>query len=175
MRDLEDFRPLLGEPLRADGEAELTRLEEYWEIRLPLDFRLILAAYGDAVWEEYFQVSGPRSLGHMASFESVADWDEGGEIDLLPEDGGLLLWASTVEGDMLCLEKVVDRWRVLVSSKAVGRIVRHDLDFSDWLYAALTGQVDTDWLPIIEQYPLSVKQYGKLLDLGDGPAGAQST
>jgi hypothetical protein len=176
VRDLLDFRPLLGEPLRAGGEAELLRLEQHWGVSLPSDFRALLAAYGDATWEGYFQVSGPRSLGFVGSlYESVADWDEGEEFDLLPEDGGLLLWGSTAEGDMLCLEPAGERWRVLVSSKVMGQIVRHEMDFGDWLYAALTGVIDTDWLPLLERYPLAVKEYGTLpfgLPVGDGPAGA---
>jgi hypothetical protein len=176
MRELLDFRALLGEPLRAGGEVELLRLKRHLGISMPPDFRALLAAYGDATWEGYFQVSGPRSLGFVGSlYESVAEWDEGEEIDLLPEDGGLLLWGSTVEGDILCLEPAGDRWRVLVSSKVIGQIVRHEMDFSNWLHAALTGVIDTDWLPPFERHPLAVKEYGKLpfsLPMGDGPAGA---
>ncbi|MBR7828490.1 SMI1/KNR4 family protein [Actinospica sp. MGRD01-02] len=179
MRDVLDFRPLLGEPLRAGGEAELHQLEERWGISLPPDFLLLLAAYGDATWEGYFQVSGPRTLGFVGSlYESVADWNEGEEIDLLPADGGLLLWGSTVEGDLLCLEPAGDRWRVLVSSKVVGQIVRHEMDFSDWLHAVLTAVIDTDWLPSFERYPLAVEEYGKLpfgLPMGAGPAGAATS
>ena len=37
MRDLLDFRALLGEPLRVGGETELLRLEQHWGISLPPD------------------------------------------------------------------------------------------------------------------------------------------
>jgi hypothetical protein len=49
------------------------------------------------------------------------------------------------------------------------------MDFSDWLHAALTGAIDTDWLPLFERRPLAVKEHGELplgLPMGDGPAGA---
>lgn len=87
----------------------------------------------------------------------------------------MLLWGSTVEGDMLCLEPAGGRWRVLVSSKVIGQIVRYEMDFSDWLYAALTGGLDMDWLPLLGRYPLAVEEYGNLpfgLSMGGGPAGA---
>ena len=176
MRDVQEFLPLLGPPLRTGGEAELRRLERHWAISLPPDFRAILAAYGDATWDNYFQVCGPRTLGFMGEFfEYVVNWGHHIPFDLLPEPDGPLLWGSTVEGDMLCLEPVGERWRVLIASKVIADVVRHEMDFSNWLYAALTGHIDTTWLPRIDTHPLTIDKYGKLpcgVPTGDGPAGA---
>lgn len=179
MRAVSDFGHVLGVPLRVDNTSELRALGDRWNVELPSDFLETLTAYGDALYSDYMRLYGPETLGFVGSFsESVTDWrsDEyGAEVDLLPERGGLLLWGDTVEGDMLCLERVRSGWRVVVSSKCTASWYEYDEDFSDWLYGAMTGTIATEWLPEWDPMPHSVRKFGRLpfgVPMGDGPAGA---
>jgi hypothetical protein len=177
---MEDLLPIIGRPLRVDRSERLEALGNHWEIDLPHDFIEIAEAYGDAIYSDYLRIYGPRTLGFAGGFiESVTDWGGIGfdaEVDLLPVSGGLLLWADTVEGDMLCLEGAKGSWRVAVSSKVLGSWRRYDMDFSDWVYGAFSGEIATDWLPVWDSLPHPVKEFGDLpfgLPMGAGPAGAE--
>jgi hypothetical protein len=180
VRDYQDFLPILGSRVRNDGQSELAALAGQWNLELPAGFIQLTAAYGDAMYSGYLRIYGPRTLGFVGSFYgSVTDWDSDdlfGETDLLPEPGGILLWGDTVEGDMLCLENNLGDWRVAVSSKCIGSWKRYNLDFSDWLYGALRGDIATDWLPEWNTLPHSVSIFGPnpfgSTTLGEGPAGS---
>jgi hypothetical protein len=95
---------------------------------------------------------------------------------ILPVPGGLLLWGSTVEGDMLCLKPGEGgRWTVSVSVGDWFKWLDYDLDFSDWLHFALTSQSE-EWLPEWEPLPHTVVEQGPnpfgVTSMGAGPAGA---
>jgi hypothetical protein len=77
---------------------------------------------------------------------------------------------------MLCLKRQpADRWTVSVSLRNWFEWRDYNLDFSDWLYGALTGRICDDWLPEWEPLPHQIKGLGKnpfgVLIVGTGPAG----
>lgn len=181
MKGLAEFVPVLGEPLRPADTGALQSLGALWGVDLPQDFTQILSAYGDSEIDEYLMMYGPRTLGFGGEFygPGLTDWEIEGDqhgVPILPIRGGLLLWGSTVEGDMLCLKPGEGgRWTVSVSVGDWFKWLDYDLDFSDWLHFALTSQSE-EWLPEWEPLPHTVVEQGPnpfgVTSMGAGPAGA---
>ncbi|MEZ0112735.1 hypothetical protein ABH920_006758 [Catenulispora sp. EB89] len=180
MRALEDFAHVLGGPLRPVDTAILQSLGMLWGVNLPEDFLEIMCAYGDSKISDFIWIYGPRTLGFAGehSGPGLSDWsgDRRG-VPLLPVPNGLLLWGSTLEGDMLCLkQQPTGHWIVSVSLRNWFEWRDYDLDFSDWFHSALTGQIGDDWLPEWAPLPHPIKEWGKnpfgVLSMGTGPAGA---
>ena len=182
MTGLEEFAPVLGDPLRPPNAAVLKSLGALWGVALPEDFLEIMSAYGDSCISDYLTLYGPTTLGFAGEFfgPGLADWsvhEDSNGIPILPTPGGLLLWGSTIEGDMLCLRQLpTGRWIVSVSLRNWFEWRDYDQDFSDWFHNALTGRVCDDWLPEWESLPHPVTQLGKnpfaVVSMGTGPAGA---
>lgn len=67
---------------------------------------------------------------------------------VLPTAGGMLLWGNTIEGDQLFL---VDRgtagWTVSAFRRNWADWYESRLNHTEWLRAALSGEIATDWLP----------------------------
>lgn len=170
----------MGNPLRKDGSPDFRELGNLWGISLPNDLVEILSAYGDSVIAKYLQVAGPRTFGFVGEFFGPdLPWIEApGQVGfpLLPEEGGLLLWGTTIDGDRLCMELGDDsEWRTVFWSRTAFDLIRYDLSFSDWLYQALTGTVATDVLPEWGAMPYPVEEDGEDpfgVPIGEGPAGA---
>jgi hypothetical protein len=142
----------------------------------------ILSACGDSVISDYLTVYGPRTLGFGGEFygPGLPDGEilyDGDSIPILPTPGGLLLWGSSAEGDMLCLKlREPGRWTVSASLRNWFEWRDYDLDFSDWLHLALTGKICQDWLPEWGPLPHTVADSGPnpfgVESMGNGPAGA---
>jgi hypothetical protein len=108
VRGLDEFRPILSEPLPELDTQILEGLCAQWEVTLPRDFLEFLSTYGDSEISGFLRVSGPRTLGFVGEFfgPGLPDWDvmyDTQGILILPTERGMLLWGSTLEGDMLCL------------------------------------------------------------------------
>jgi hypothetical protein len=74
----------------------------------------------------------------------------------------LLLWGSTVEGDMLCLKQQSARcWIVSVCPRKWLEWRDHEMDFSDWFHEPLTRRIVDDWPPEWKPLPHPVKEWGK--------------
>lgn len=180
MRALEDFAPILGEPLRPVDTAILQSLSALWGVDLPDDFVEIMSAYGDSKISDFIWIYGQRTLGFAGehSGPGLTDWagDRTG-VPILPTSDGLLLWGSTLESDMLCLkQQPTGSWVVTVSLRNWFEWRDYDLGFSDWFHDALTGRIGDDWLPEWESVPHPVEELGRnpfgVLSMGTGPAGA---
>lgn len=162
MKRLASFVPLLGPRLRSGGEGELRALAEHWSVDFPADFVEVLAAYGDSFIANHINLFGPATLEKMSAYRI------GGEFPLalgdsvarpvFPRSGGLLEWAMSSTGDALCLQKRErGDWTVSTYDQLAFEWTDYDIGFSDWLYAALSGERELDIFPPFgESRPLSV-------------------
>lgn len=162
MKVLADFAPLLGPRLRDGGEDELRALAERWGVEFPADFVEILAAYGDSSIVDHIDLFGPVTLERMSSYRRGGEFPLGLEDSvarpIFPRQGGLLEWANSSTGDAFCLQKRErGDWTVSTYDQLAFEWTDYDLEFSEWLYAALSGDIEFDIFPPFgESRPLSV-------------------
>lgn len=169
MRTLDDFARLLGRPPRDADAAAFGELFDQWGVRPPSDFLEVMAAYGDCEIGEFLIVYGANDLAKADTFFGpyLHDWETSEDsVPLLPIPDGMILWAHTYESDQLCLrQRGNGRWTVSVSLRNFFEWRHSGKDFSDWLYDALCGESETDWLPEWTSRPL------KLKDISSEPSG----
>jgi hypothetical protein len=115
-----------------------------WGVTFPLDLLEILTAYGDAVVSGQIRLLGPQTLERAGTYFAPMVLPSLGEErrpDLLPVLGGLLLWATTPDGDYLCLRQdSASRWLVSAYDGQNLYWTHTQDEFSDWLYAGLVGE-----------------------------------
>lgn len=161
MRTLGEFSRLLGPPLRDPSPFVFDRTIERWNVGPPREFLEILAAYGDSEIGRFVILYGPGRLDGAGAYFGpyLHDWETGQDnVPVLPVERGMILWAHTIESDQLCLRHRDDgRWTVSVSLRNWYEWRHSNDDFTDWLYAALSGASETDWLPEWDSLPLGVK------------------
>ena len=159
VKTVSDFVPLLGKPVR---EAEGHLIEEVarsWSVTLPEDFIAIAGAYGDLSISEFIFFCGARELrAYAAGMGPLMEECSDVPHPVLPSAGGALLWGNTIEGDQLFLVRREDAtWTVSAFLRQWGEWYESDMEFSDWLYLALKGEVAAEWLPEWEPLPHPVE------------------
>ena len=140
--------PLLGlPPERAAGTFDA--LQGEWGVTLPEEYVDFGRAYGDATITDFIFVCGPGTLAWYA--ENMGPRMERNPSvpgEVLPTEGGMLLWGNTLEGDQLFLVDQGDgRWTVSAFRRNWADWYESDLTLLEWLRQALTGEIATDWLP----------------------------
>jgi hypothetical protein len=172
MKRLGDFLSQLGPPLRDLDVGPLERVAAGWDVTFPPDFLEVLTAYGDAVVSGQIRLLGPRTLERAGVYFGPAMLPSLGEEripELLPVPGGLLLWATTPDGDYLCLRQDGSRWLVSTYDGQNLQWTHTQDEFSDWLYAGLVGDpkyaIFPPW-PAARPHALSL--------LGSDPFGASA-
>lgn len=127
-----------------------------------MDFVDILAAYGDSTIAGHINLFGPAALEKMSSYRTGGEYPLGlGDSvarPIFPRPGGLLEWAMSSTGDALCLQKRGRGcWTVSTYDQLAFEWIDYDLEFSEWLHAALSGEQAFDIFPPFgESRPLSV-------------------
>ena len=161
MRTLDEFTSLLGRPLRNPHVDVLERVIGQWNVQPPRSFLEIVSAYGDSEIGGFIVLYGPDRIGGAGTYFGpyLHDWETSQDsIPVLPAAGGMILWAHTIESDQLCLRRREDgRWTVSVSLRNWYEWRHSDKEFSDWLFDALSGESELDWLPEWGSLPLEVK------------------
>jgi hypothetical protein len=152
------FASVIGRPIHDGDSVRLRELGRTWGTEFPVDYLAVVGAYGDASISDYLSLLGAGRLESYA--ESMGRRLTAVEYVphvILPSPGGALLWGNTVEGDQLCLvDHGAGMWTVSAFVRVKSMWYDSDLEFAEWLYQALTGQVCTDWLPEWGRLPLAV-------------------
>ncbi|MEV4558403.1 hypothetical protein AB0K51_15630 [Kitasatospora sp. NPDC049285] len=158
MRSVADFVEILGFPIRSDSE-DVCSVGAGWGIEFPSDFCEIAGAYGDATISEYIFFCGARRLEKyaMGMGRKLEQSRKVPEL-VLPSPGGALVWGNTLEGDQFFLvPRKGGKWTVSAFRRGWGDWYESDLEFSEWFYAALAGEIATDWLPEWGKMPHAVR------------------
>lgn len=162
MHTLGDFRSLLGQPLRDPEPTALDAVMAEWGVNPPREFLRMLTAYGDAEISGFVVLFGPKLLAKASGLFGpwLHDWETSKDsVPLLPIEHGMILFGHTIEGDKLCLRPQKDaRWTVSVSLRNWFEWRHSDKEFADWLYDALSGESETDWLPEWGPMPHTITQ-----------------
>ena len=151
MTALDDFVAQLGTPLRTQGTSALEQVADAWQVVLPRNVIDVLTAYGDSVIADQIYLYGPQTLANAGTYAGarlLPSLDDAAALEALPRPGGLLLWASTADGDSFCLRDRGDsRWTVSYCDGQNLRWVHTEEEFSDWLLGGLIGDPKYDVLP----------------------------
>jgi hypothetical protein len=158
---LDDLVSLVPPPAApVDAHGDWAAVEAALGLRLPADFQALIARYGlgsfaDVTLLTPFDthtgglldlVRHARDLRDM--FEGHrADWPEDFPHPLYPEPGGLLEWAGTGDGDMLCwlTTGAADTWPVVVWNIREGAH-RYDVGAVELLHGYLGGRREVELL-----------------------------
>ena len=109
-----------SKPREAGNVAAFTAVETSLALLLPEDYKRLIGTYGTGVWKEFLWVLNPfASNVYLNLFEQVkrqldaerkirADWPGNVPFALYPEQGGLLPWAMTDNGNRLYWQTVGD-------------------------------------------------------------------
>jgi hypothetical protein len=96
----------------------LEQVASSWGIVLPPDVLEILSAYGDSIISDQIVLYGPRTLAAAGAYfgpRLMKGLDDEDGPEALPRPGGLLLWATTPDGDQFCLRNHGEsRWTVSI-------------------------------------------------------------
>jgi hypothetical protein len=78
---------------------------------------------------------------------------------ILPSAGGVLLWGNTLEGDQLFLvPRTGGVWTVSAFRRNWHDVYDSGLEFGEWFYRALGGEICTDWLPVWPPIPHRIER-----------------
>lgn len=143
MTQLDEFAAQLGAPAGAVNTRVLEQVARGWGILLPQDVLEVLSAYGDSIISDQIVLYGPRTLAAAgANFgpRLMPGLDDQDGPEALPRPGGLLLWATTPNGDQFCLRKHDEsRWTVSIYDGQNLCWTHTEDEFSDWLLGGLVG------------------------------------
>lgn len=155
-----ELNALLGAPRRdSRDEDSWGEVEHGFGVDIPDDFRVLLSGYGGILISGYLSVLSPdvissyqRQLGEtIAKVEGIPD-------PLLPALGGMFIWGSTVESDLLFLVQRAGGWRVAAWVRQWFEWYETDMPLGQWLAFARSEEQDILWLPEWE-YPLEVGDF----------------
>jgi hypothetical protein len=141
---LVEFEAQLGAPVNGVDTHVLEQVARDWGVVLPTDVLEVLSAYGDSIISDQIVLHGPRTLSAAGAcfgsrLSKGLDDEDGPEA--LPRPGGLLLWATTPDGDEFCLRDQGDgKWTVSIYDGENLQWTHTEDEFSDWLLGGLVGK-----------------------------------
>lgn len=140
----------------ASDEEVWGEVEETFCTAIPGDVRDFLDTYGGIWVSEFLSIVSPDALVECQSFyrESVAGIKKITD-PLLPEAGGMFVWGSTVEADILFMVQRPAGWRVAAWVRQWHEWYESDMSLMEWASFAFSSRQDILWLPEWE-YPLSI-------------------
>lgn len=158
------LRELLGESPRLDTPGELAEawaeLEGELKVEVPGDVKEFLDAYGSLEIWDFLRIHAPGALAEAHNYFGLTIAGNDRVVEpLLPEAGGMLLWGTTVEADLLFLVQRPGGWRVAAWVRQWREWYESDLPLAEWMASALSPEGPVDWLPEWE-YPLEVEVVG---------------
>ncbi|UWE07552.1 hypothetical protein [Actinacidiphila bryophytorum] len=155
----EGLSELLG-PARpgADDEDAWAEAEEWFRTPVPGEVREFLGAYGGVWVSGFLSIISPGALIECQEFhrDSVARIRKIAD-PMLPEPGGMFVWGSTVEADLLFMVQRPSGWRVAAWVRQWHEWYESDLSLAEWASFAFSSRQDIPWLPEWE-YPLEISE-----------------
>jgi hypothetical protein len=148
---------LLGEPHSKGCPQDIWgEVEREFHIEVPVEVRDFLDAYGGVRVSGYLSIFSPGALTDCQRFfgETVSGVSK--IVDpMLPVSGGMFIWGSTVEADLLFMVQRRAGWRVAAWVRQWHEWYESDMPLMDWALLAFSNSQDIDWLPEWN-YPIEV-------------------
>lgn len=122
-------------------------------VALPSDYRDLVTRYGKGVFNDNVALQVPVDVDLLDSDRELREefGDEDYPYPLHPEPGGLLVWATTVNGVRLCWLTTgePDDWPVVVWEPRAAEYERHEPGAVALLATWLSGRLESDLLPAV--------------------------
>lgn len=165
MKVIDDLLSLVPPPVApVAGDGDWDFVETELGIRLPEDYKILVARYGVGLFDDTTLLSPFNTHPHgvmnllkhahdmLDTHQSLREaWAEEISLAIYPEPGGLLTWAVTGNDDSLCwiTEGEPAQWPVLVSSRDCD-LERYDMGAAELLYKYFSGQLE---IPLLGESP----------------------
>jgi len=158
-------------PLETGSAADWKRVEKELRLKLPDDYKGLIACYGSGCFGEFLHPLSPFTAnrhGHLlqrgqailaAERVSGMGRQQGGPFPLYPDEGGLLPWAVTDNGDTLFwyTHHAFAPWPVVVGSGRGFRFEVFQRSAAGFLGLWLAGQLAVGVFPA-GPYPPAFRQ-----------------
>ncbi|MFF7476909.1 hypothetical protein [Streptomyces sp. NPDC008092] len=123
---------------------------------LPMDYKEFVAGFGPGIVGGFLNVLHPQSaaLNMFATIEHMAPLHQELVPDAIPhpvfpKDGGMVQWASTVEGDACFLVGgAADTWRIGIWFRQWAEWEEYEESVPAWLFRQLEGKLIIPGLPL---------------------------
>ena len=137
---MQQLAEVLGPPPRPADREAFAELERAWGLQLPDEMATVLSAYGDCRIAGHVNLFGPHTLKHANAFfgPQISDIAEaGGQPRLGQQPGQLLLWGTTVDGDVFTSEiQPGPQWATVYFNGLTLDWGRDEAGFAHWLHRA---------------------------------------
>ena len=160
-------------PVAAEGDW--AAVERQLGLRLPGDYKALVATYGSGMFDDFLEFLTPFSrpgetlldFGAGTMLNTMRDNRASG-IDLPyplhPEPGGLLPWGDTANGDWCFWQSdpadQPDSWRIVVNASRSEEYWEHDGPLTAVLADVLSRRVRPDFCP--DDFPSDRPEFGTI-------------
>lgn len=160
---VENLHSILSPPFMPKNTGDLEgwhHVERGIGTVLPQDYKDYIATYGEGSIANFIQPFNPFSNNsgsnfelqlheHLASLREVREWGEHMPYPLYPEQGGLLPWGGTANGDTLfwVTSGQPDTWPVVINGVRSPDFEIYRETMTEFLYKLLMGEITTHLFP----------------------------
>ena len=153
--------PPPANPLEVGNMEEWGKIEEELKLKLPEDYKRIVCTYGTGYWMEFLWVLNPFSKGEYfnlqeqirsqldAEREIKKEYPEEIPFPIYPEEGGLLPWAMTDNGDRLywLTSGLPEQWATIIYESRGPEYDKRKSSCSEILLRWVTGKIKIKVFP----------------------------